>query len=618
MNTHDSQKNGKIGFYCTRCKRHLRTKICTIHGMQSVIVLDMHNHLQLPSGEAAKSAAAASATNNAAPKTEPVVQSQPAMTQKSAAPQPKPVTAKQPVTEKKPPVVESAIIEQKPTIVESAVIEQKPTIVETPVAEKAAPKPTLPVNPQTIEAEPKVKIAGRSRRMFGEFAQEQPKTDEKIDENALSSLIESKLEALKERAKTETPAPKKTEPVDDQTFQREQPQLYPIIDPDYDETPWWKISARKYGVAVALLVLAATGFYGFVYPKYTQTVRFERAEELFHANDFRKAKAQYELFALKYPLDPRISIVKNRLEALDKLQEKENLVQDKLHKLMERATVAYKQKRYLTPEHDNAVLYINDILAERADYSMALALREQIVTHYFEMAENALDANQYEMAVDHFQKIRQITPDDPVIAEQINRALELRQLDERLQKLSQLAKAKTDVNKLRQEMERLKSEIRSEQQKLQAIREMQKDNAPVQAESKNRNEKEITGAVTAPKSAIDNSGTTSELGIELVAAPAPIKLVEETLIDGGKKHYVQKNKPEIAKKTAKKKEGVTMVLAECVVDTNGEVTSVTLVNGADDQHLNQIAMESFRKYRYKPATFNGDPVRFKSLEVMAF
>ena len=61
-----------------------------------------------------------------------------------------------------------------------------------------------------------------------------------------------------------------------------------------------------------------------------------------------------------------------------------------------------------------------------------------------------------------------------------------------------------------------------------------------------------------------------------------------------------------------------MILAECVVDTNGEVTSVTLVNGADDQHLNQIAMESFRKYRYKPATFNGDPVRFKSLEVMAF
>ena len=134
MNTHDSQKNGKIGFYCTRCKRHLRTKICTIHGMQSVIVLDMHHHLQLPSGEAAKSAATASATNNAAPKTEPVVQSQPAMTQKSAAPQPKPVTAKQPVTEKKPPVVESAVIEQKAAT------------VETPVAEKAAPKPTLPIN----------------------------------------------------------------------------------------------------------------------------------------------------------------------------------------------------------------------------------------------------------------------------------------------------------------------------------------------------------------------------------------------------------------------------------------------------------------------------------------
>lgn len=64
--------------------------------------------------------------------------------------------------------------------------------------------------------------------------------------------------------------------------------------------------------------------------------------------------------------------------------------------------------------------------------------------------------------------------------------------------------------------------------------------------------------------------------------------------------------------------GVVMILAECIVGVDGQVEQVQIVSPSSNPKLNQLAEASFHKYQFKPATYQGEPVRFKSIEVMTF
>jgi TonB family protein len=540
-------------FICKRCKRHLPTNICTIHGRASVV------HL--------------SEFTNASEK----------LNQTPAADEPQWHSTAQP---------------QESSTTQATIAEPQP--VYTNDAEPDA-TPEQPENDDNEEP---------PRRIFGDFPPE-VKTEtlnaepaESADDEALVDMIENQLNNFKEHGN------------DNQQSTEEHPPLYTILESELqEETKWYKRFA-KYGGLFAAAAVFVFAMYAYIYPRYDMQVRFEKAEALFAAQEFRKAKAQYELFALKYPLDSKIGVVKSRLEALEKLEQKEREKQQKIRELMEKATLAFKQQRYLTPEDDNVILYLNQVLALEPEFSMAQTLREQIVNKYFALAETALAREDYNKAVTFFQNILQIMPGDEAIIQQIDRALALQKLDKQLQKLSQLARAKEDIRALKREIAMLKTEIQNEQQKLQVLRRLQNQNNTVRAEAPTPNPNQISGAVEQAK-ATNDEPQLSELGIELLSPPEEVKLVEETFIDGGKKQYIRKVKPQLAN-LKKNSSGVTMVLAECVVDTNGHVTEVKLVNGADDQQLNQVAVESFKQYRFKPATFNGNPVRFKSLEVLTF
>lgn len=540
-------------FICKRCKRRLPTNICTLHGRSSVVSLNEF-------------------TNDA--KIKPTNAAGDTVLQSNVQPQ---------------------------EILRSEATTAAPT---EPVFTNDAEPETTPEQSESDEGkEP-------PRRIFGDFPPEvktesvSAEPEDLTEDEALVDMIENQLNNLKENGNTH------------QQSTEEQPLLYTILESELqEETKWYKRFA-KYGGLFAAAAVLVFAMYAYIYPRYDMQARFEKAEALFAAQEFRKAKAQYELFALKYPLNSKIGIVKSRLEALEKLEQKEREKQQKIRQLMEKATLAFKQQRYLTPEDDNVILYLNQVLALEPEFSMAQTLREQIVNKYFALAETALAKEDYNKAVTFFQNILQIMPGDQAVIQQIDRTLALQKLDKQLHKLSQIARAKEDIKALKREIAMLKTEIQNEQQKLQVLRKLQNQNNTVRAEAPTPNPNEISGAVEHT-STTNEEPQLSELGIELLSPPQEVKLVEETFIDGGKKEYIQKVKPQIAN-LKKKSSGVTMVLAECVVDTNGHVTEVKLVNGADDQQLNQVAVESFKQYRFKPATFNGNPVRFKSLEVLTF
>lgn len=90
----------------------------------------------------------------------------------------------------------------------------------------------------------------------------------------------------------------------------------------------------------------------------------------------------------------------------------------------------------------------------------------------------------------------------------------------------------------------------------------------------------------------------------------------EGLLDGGKREYLRKVKPEypqIYKVTGH--EG--SVFMEVVVGKDGRVENYKILK-TDGEYFSQSAEEAIKKYIYKPATFKGIPVRFRIIERFKF
>ena len=93
-------------------------------------------------------------------------------------------------------------------------------------------------------------------------------------------------------------------------------------------------------------------------------------------------------------------------------------------------------------------------------------------------------------------------------------------------------------------------------------------------------------------------------------------VIPAALLDGGKVEYVQKVKPDIPRTWDYG--GFSLIQAECIVNEYGLVESVTLTTPSPNKRLNSIIEETLKKYKYKPATYQGQPVRFKVDETINF
>ena len=287
--------------------------------------------------------------------------------------------------------------------------------------------------------------------------------------------------------------------------------------------------------------------------------------------------------------------------------------------LLASAREAFESKQILRPAQKNAAGYLEQIFEIAPDYPDAKALQGEIVAFYLERAEQALQEEAFDLAIENYRNILKVSPDNTEVLDQIDVTLKKKNVHAMLNDLDQLAEAKAEVQAEIKELRKEKYKTRAQNQTSRRRR---------------------SDAVPDPVADASSSDGISDLGIDLLSKalggqeegeaqpnPSPAassqtsvskapKLVEESQIDGGKKAYLHIAVPEVPQSL--RSEDLVMVLAECVVGTDGEVESVKLVSPAENDAYNKLAKDALQQYRYKPATFSGMPVRFKAVEVLSF
>ncbi len=117
------------------------------------------------------------------------------------------------------------------------------------------------------------------------------------------------------------------------------------------------------------------------------------------------------------------------------------------------------------------------------------------------------------------------------------------------------------------------------------------------------------------------SATGTSVSRKEVNRPLPVVTIGET--DQGKKEQIAAPRPSIP--TNWNHRGYAIVKAQCTVNGNGIVEAVKILSifspdtpSTQHERLKQLSEETFRKYRYRPATRGGQPVRFNVTETITY
>ncbi len=604
-----TKQTKKPRYYCKRCRRHLISRICPMHGMEHMVSIDAPEPVQAEAGRGWEKA-----TNNnglrAAPLPPPRPQEGSLDILSDEAPRPTPNGAATP-----------------------KIVVGREDPDDPPSSNR---RPTLPADD-------------------AENAPGESIIDDDL-QSTLRSLIEDRLESLrKERAHQPSaepePVPPKRKPA--------QPTAAPPTNgaPKQNSAPTQKEESRPPGsqpktrltnatgkagpsttrkktprkrrrlsalqLAAAVLTpvfLIALGvfLYAFLQPV-NVTVNdaatiFSRAEQAWTEGNYSAASQLYLQVQTQYPEDPLATEAGQRISAISARQAEEMKRRDQVLQLMSGAAAAFSNEQFLTPPEESAVYYINQILQIDPNFQPAQKMREEIIDRYFDSARQAFESEDFKQAARFYQDILRITPNDPRVLDEMETALKAHSVQKMLDDLSRLANSQEELKQLQKEKYRLKTEVKAVQRKLSASS-IQTASSPAELPRKGLL-KPSTGA-RKPRpilSQTDQQPETIKTARPAKADPnAP--LVEEDRIDG-KKRYLSQPAPIIPAGLKGKSSGI--ILAECLVNTLGEVESVSIVSPSQEAGFNQLAERLLKLYRYKPATFRGKPVRFKAVEVLSF
>ncbi len=100
------------------------------------------------------------------------------------------------------------------------------------------------------------------------------------------------------------------------------------------------------------------------------------------------------------------------------------------------------------------------------------------------------------------------------------------------------------------------------------------------------------------------------------AKPTIQEPVIEALLDGGKRQYIRRVKPEYPSIYLNTGTEGTVIL-EVIVGHDGRVENYRVLR-SDGELFTAAAVEAVKQYRYKPGTMNGKPVKFRVIERFRF
>ncbi len=320
----------------------------------------------------------------------------------------------------------------------------------------------------------------------------------------------------------------------------------------------------------ALFAGSTAGYFLYQYMHDDRATLFSTAETLYNNGNYSEALQYYQQFKENYSEDPVLASLDGRIRLLES---EFSTSEGRIFSLLEKARFAFQNGQVMSDQEESAVAYLGQVLNYYPNYSEALKLKGTIMEGLQEQVTEALRKQDYKNAIELYKSILKISPQDGYVKsriEELKKFVQNQQVAER----------------------RAEAPLKSKEKQPESF----SANAPI--------EQEVTPKVTEP----------AEKGYAVIPASQKAPIVKESVIDGGKKHYLVRPKAELPKELSLKSS--INVIAECIVGTDGFIQEAKIISRLPGPGYAQHALQTLMRYRFQPATFNGLPIRFKALEVL--
>ncbi len=362
------------------------------------------------------------------------------------------------------------------------------------------------------------------------------------------------------------------------------------------------------------------------------TSRFYATAEIrFSQERYNEAFILYKEFVELYPQSALAPIASEKMDYIISeglIGDSEIVSNQEVERLMEAAEAAFAKQQYSVPANSSALYYLGQILALDSNHAEALAMQIRIVENYERYAANAADRGRYETAERFYKKVLTVMPDDEQALQRLA-DLERRRAELRAQ-LATANKETTEAPEAEDTEETAPVEVKDEQlsnanpevsMNLTALQDFEAEPLLTIRETEPENRTAPTGFL---RKVIDTvSGNEESVSDSYSASDADIANAAD--LDGGIPSPVYKE--DIEKPADLGDTGLTLVQAICQVDVDGRVEKVTIKSvtvlspttaASNYEPLLARTVETMKKYRYEPATVNGEPVSFRIEEAISF
>jgi TonB family protein len=354
-------------------------------------------------------------------------------------------------------------------------------------------------------------------------------------------------------------------------------------------------------IIILFLISSAATYYLVNNSENEGSLQFSRAEELFENQNYHQALMAYGKFLREFPESPLASSARKKTTEINRILKEidaENKrILAEIAPLMAKADKAFQTRKLLVPPKDNAYLYLTEIFALDPNYKPAKDMQQDIVDYYLQLANVAMESKKYGLAVRNFDSSLKFKPEDPQIAKMRDSTLVLQNKEFAQYQMLLEQKQDSSDNTILASLDSLSYNS------LDIRQLVQDDSEPLELNNVQNKEPQnptvSTYEYSSPTAATSNQ-----------------EPIIEALIDGGTRQYLHREKPLMP--SWLKYEGIHKIRVECVVDTDGRVEKVSLMKPSTNKALNKLAVDTFERYKYKPATFQGNPARFKVVEIIIF
>lgn len=141
---------------------------------------------------------------------------------------------------------------------------------------------------------------------------------------------------------------------------------------------------------------------------------FSKGEMLYQQGKYSDAKQVYQEYLRQYPKGDFASLSLLRtVEIQDSLlavEARHLMLQKRLPELVDKAIQAFQQGNYLTPEDNNALMYIEEILEIDPENNYILKMRQKIIKFYMDQADQAVARQSRHTAIRYYENVLRIDP----------------------------------------------------------------------------------------------------------------------------------------------------------------------------------------------------------------